>query len=140
MFAYLVVSVRVAVQMMGVQRRRNGVGTQLRVPAKRAIKITLGRFFQTNYLRAHLTSNIKHVRRSDVGHSRLNGHRAVAVGAGRRIGDGGRLGVDVAVELVVQIEVALVLQRRAARGALEAVHVQVLVLDAHEHATERGDE
>lgn len=64
---------------------------------------------------------------------RLNGHRTVALGAGRRIVDGRHFRMDVAVELVVQIEVALVLQRGAARGALKAVHVQVLVLDAHEH-------
>jgi len=45
--------------------------------------------------------------------------------------------VDVAVELVVEVVVALVLQRGAAGGTLEALHVQVLVLDAHEHATEK---
>lgn len=44
------------------------------------------------------------------------------------------LGVDVAVQLAVEVVVALVLERRAARRALEALHVQVLVLDAHEHA------
>lgn len=45
--------------------------------------------------------------------------------------------MDVAVQLAVQVVVALVLQRRAASRALEALHVQVLVLDAHEHATVR---
>lgn len=72
----------------------------------------------------------------DTTHLRLNGHRAVALGAGRRIVDSRHLSVNIAIELVVQIEVALILQRRAARGALEAVHVQVLVLDAHEHTAE----
>lgn len=42
--------------------------------------------------------------------------------------------MDVAVELPVQVVVALVLERRAARRALEALHVQVLVLYAHEYA------
>lgn len=42
--------------------------------------------------------------------------------------------MDVAVELVVEVVVALVLQRGAAGGALEALHVQVLVLDAHKDA------
>lgn len=42
--------------------------------------------------------------------------------------------MDVAVQLVVQIEIALVLQGGAAGGTLEAVGVQVLVLDAHKHA------
>lgn len=43
--------------------------------------------------------------------------------------------MDVAVQLAVQVVVALVLQRRAAGRALEAFHVQILVLDSHEHAT-----
>lgn len=47
--------------------------------------------------------------------------------------------MDVAIQLVVQIEVALVLQRRSASGALEAVHMQVLVLDAHKHTTDWTD-
>lgn len=42
--------------------------------------------------------------------------------------------MDVAVQLAVQVVVALVLQRGAARRALEALHVQILILDAHEHA------
>lgn len=42
--------------------------------------------------------------------------------------------MDVAVELAVQVVVALVLQRRAASRALEAFHVQIFVLDSHEHA------
>jgi len=45
--------------------------------------------------------------------------------------------VDVAVELVVEVVVALVLQRGATRGTLEALHVQVLILDAHENATKK---
>lgn len=69
-------------------------------------------------------------------HLRLNRDRTVALGARRRIVGGRHLRVDVAVQLVVQIEVALVLQRGAACGALEAVHVQVLVLDAHEHTAD----
>lgn len=47
------------------------------------------------------------------------------------------LGVDVAVQLAVDVVVALVLERRAARRALEALHVHVLVFDAHEHAAVR---
>ena len=43
--------------------------------------------------------------------------------------------MDVAVELVVEVVVALVLQRGATRGTLEALHVQVLILDAHENAS-----
>lgn len=45
--------------------------------------------------------------------------------------------MDVAVELVVEVVVALVLQRGATRGTLEALHVQVLILDAHENATKK---
>lgn len=44
------------------------------------------------------------------------------------------LGVDVAVQLAVEVVVALVLERAAARRALEAFHVQVLVLYAYKHA------
>lgn len=75
-----------------------------------------------------------------MGNLRLNRHRTIALGARRRIVGGRHLRVDVAVQLVVQIKVALVFQRGAARGALEAVHVQVLVLDAHEHTAEHVDE
>lgn len=46
--------------------------------------------------------------------------------------------MDVAVQLAVQVVVPLVLERRAARRALEALNVQVLVLDAHEHAATRN--
>lgn len=48
--------------------------------------------------------------------------------------------MDVAVQLVVEVVVALVLQRGAASGTLEAFHVQVLVLDAHEHTAIEGEE
>lgn len=65
---------------------------------------------------------------------RLNGHRHVSLGASRRVLESSLLGMDVAVELVVEVVVALVLQRGAAGGALEALHVQVLVLDAHKDA------
>ena len=43
--------------------------------------------------------------------------------------------MDVAVQLAVQVEVALILERRATGGAFEAISVQVLVLDAHKHTT-----
>lgn len=43
--------------------------------------------------------------------------------------------MDVTVQLAVQVEVALILERRATSGALEAISVQVLVLDAHKHTT-----
>lgn len=46
--------------------------------------------------------------------------------------------MDVTVQLVVQVEVSLVLERRSTGGALEAIGVEVLVLDAHEHATVVG--
>lgn len=46
--------------------------------------------------------------------------------------------MDVAVELVVEVVVALVLEGGAAGGTLEALYVQVLVLDAHEDAAEKG--
>lgn len=70
---------------------------------------------------------------------RLNGHRHVSLGASGRVLQCSLLGMDVAVQLVVEVVVALVLQRGAAGGALEALHVQVLVLDAHEHtAAGRG--
>lgn len=65
---------------------------------------------------------------------RLNGHRHVSLGASWRVLECSLLGMDVAVELVVEVVVALVLQRGAAGGALEALHVQVLVLDAHKDA------
>lgn len=55
------------------------------------------------------------------------------VGRGRVVARD-QLGVDVAVQLAVQVVVALVLEGRAASGALETLHVQVLVLDADEHA------
>lgn len=64
---------------------------------------------------------------------RFNGHRHVSLGASWGVTESSLLGVDVAVELVVEVVVALVLQRGAAGGALEALHVQVLVLDAHKH-------
>lgn len=57
-----------------------------------------------------------------------------SVGARRRTLESRQPGVDVAVQLVVQVEVSLVLERRSTGGALEAIGVQVLVLDAHEHA------
>lgn len=41
--------------------------------------------------------------------------------------------MDVAVQLPVQVVVALVLQRSAASGTLEALHVEVLVLYADEY-------
>lgn len=62
---------------------------------------------------------------------RLNGHWHIALGARWRMRLGGHLGMDVAIELVVEVVVALVLQGGATGGALEALHVQVLVLDAH---------
>lgn len=45
--------------------------------------------------------------------------------------------MHVTIQFVVDVEVALILQRHAARGASEAVHMQVLVLDPHKDATER---
>lgn len=48
---------------------------------------------------------------------------------------GSLLGVNVAVELVVKVVVALVLQGCATSGALEALDVQILVLDAHKDTT-----
>lgn len=68
----------------------------------------------------------------------MNWHRLVALGARRRVLRCGHLRVDVAVQLVVQIEVALVLQRCATGGTLEAVDVQVLVLDADEDTAANG--
>lgn len=65
---------------------------------------------------------------------RLNGHRHVSLGASWGVLESSLLGMDVAVELVVEVVVALVLQRGAAGGALEALHVQVLVLNAHKDA------
>lgn len=44
-------------------------------------------------------------------------------------------GVHVAEELVVDPVVTDVFQRRAAGGAGETLHVQVLLLDAHEDAS-----
>lgn len=57
-----------------------------------------------------------------------------SVGAGWRTLQCRQPSVDVAVQLVVQVEVSLVLERRSTGGALEAISVEVLVLDAHEHA------
>lgn len=48
---------------------------------------------------------------------------------------GDKLSMDVAVQFAIQVVVALVLQRRATGRALEAFHVQILVLNSHEHAT-----
>lgn len=71
---------------------------------------------------------------------RLNGHRHVSLGASGWVLECSLLGMDVAVQLVVEVVVALVLQRGAAGSALEALHVQVLVLDAHEHTAAGGEE
>jgi hypothetical protein len=43
--------------------------------------------------------------------------------------------VDIAVQLVVQVEVALVLQRGAACGALETLNMEILILNSHKHTT-----
>lgn len=43
--------------------------------------------------------------------------------------------MDIAIQLIVYVEVALVLQGRATSCAPEAFHMQVLVLDADEDAT-----
>lgn len=69
---------------------------------------------------------------------RLNWHWHIAFGSSWRMLLGSLLGVDVAVELVVEVVVALVLQGCATSGALEALHVQVLILDAHKDATKDG--
>lgn len=68
---------------------------------------------------------------------RLNRNRDVSLGARRGILHRNQLGVDIAIQLIVYVEVALILQGGAASGAPEAFHMQVLVLDAHEHATKR---
>lgn len=52
----------------------------------------------------------------------------------RRVLASDQLGVDVAVQLAIQVVIALVLQGAATRRTLETLHVQVLVLDAHEHS------
>ena len=52
--------------------------------------------------------------------------------SGRRCLPGDHLGVDVAVELVVDVVVADVLQGGAAGRALEALHVEILLLYSHE--------
>lgn len=68
-------------------------------------------------------------------HLRLDRNWDVALGARRRIPHRNQLGVDVAVQFIVDVEVALVLQRSAARGATEAFHMQVLLLDPHKDTT-----
>lgn len=40
--------------------------------------------------------------------------------------------MDITIQLIVYIEIALVLQGRAASGAPETVNMQVLVLDPNE--------
>lgn len=53
----------------------------------------------------------------------------------RGVGSSHQLGVDVTVELVVDVVVADVLQRGPASGTLETLNVQVLVLDSHKHSS-----
>lgn len=43
--------------------------------------------------------------------------------------------MDIAIQLIVDVEVALVLQRGAASGAPETVNMQVLVLDPDKDTT-----
>lgn len=66
---------------------------------------------------------------------RLNRNGNVTVSARWWVLHGDQLSVDIAIQLIVDIEVALVLQRRAASGAPETVNMQVLVLDTHEDTT-----
>lgn len=49
-----------------------------------------------------------------------------------------QLGVNVTIQLIVDIEVALVLQGGAAGGTTEAVNMQVLVLDPDKDTTEQA--
>lgn len=52
----------------------------------------------------------------------------------RRVLSGDHLGVNVAVQLVVDGVVAHVLQRCSARGALEALNVQIFLFYPHENS------
>lgn len=66
---------------------------------------------------------------------RFDWYGNIAISAGWWILHGGQFGMDVTVQLVVEIVVTLVFQAGATSGALEALNVQVLVLDANEHTT-----
>lgn len=62
---------------------------------------------------------------------RRHGDR-LEIGRGRVLARN-QLSVDVAVQLGVNVVVALVLEGRTTRRAFEALHVQVFVFNAHEH-------
>jgi hypothetical protein len=43
--------------------------------------------------------------------------------------------MDVAIQFVIYVVVADILERRSTRRTFEALYMQVLVLDTHKHAT-----
>lgn len=65
---------------------------------------------------------------------RLNWNWDISLGTRRGVLHRNQLGVDIAIQLIVYVEVALVLQGRATSCAPETFHMQVLVLDADEDA------
>lgn len=48
--------------------------------------------------------------------------------------------MNIAIQFIVYIEIALVLQRCAAGGTFEAINMKVLFFDAHKNTTKRLDE
>lgn len=66
---------------------------------------------------------------------RLNWHGHIAFGTRWWMLLSRQFGMNLAVQLVIEVVVALILQRGAACCALEAFDVQVLILDAHENAS-----
>lgn len=69
---------------------------------------------------------------------RLNRNWDVSLGTRRRVLHRNQLGVNITIELIVYVEVALILQRRSTGGTPETFNMQVLVLDPNKDATERG--
>lgn len=66
---------------------------------------------------------------------RLNGNWRIAISAGWWMLQCRQFGMNVAIQFVIQIEVALIFQRCATCGTLEAFHVQILILNANKYAT-----
>lgn len=62
-----------------------------------------------------------------------DGHQAV--GIRRWTIQSRHASMNVTIQLIVYVEVALILQRRAACGALETLNMEILILNSHKHTT-----
>lgn len=64
-----------------------------------------------------------------------DGHQSVGGSVRRGAVQSRHASVDVAVQLIVQVEVALVLQWGAASGTLETLNMEIFILNSHKHST-----